>query len=639
MKVLNIAILPFVAAIALMGCGGGGGGGGGGFPVVGLGAGTGTGTGASTGTGGTGTGTSTGSAPAGDVVGADGNVDAAAYKAMAAQMSKDGGIAYRFGPASGVANAGLPSYPQPASKALTGPYTTASFTTYYQVGGPQSSTFNDFSANQAQALFVADNPAAGPGAGGIGVTRIETLAMRENTFTQSPGLSWTTAAFGLDDPSAQEYGVRGPVAAGRCYGRPGWCYNSLVAFQNGLIGTAGSNTSNDPSAVQLDAGLVPTAVAVTNGGEFGFVTVWDTVNVRGRLAVLALSERNRPTWKGLVIPGIPNEGAWGFLKVIGYVDLPDMKAPTDVSVSTGLDPEGMHRIYLPGQTNFVDSTQVDLRTEAVRQTFADGATNANTYARAGIAVVTSKSERKVSFVDLKPLFAYYRSTYFTANDRTSFDNAVNNLGPAANQWPRTFSAAPSQTPTVIKTVALAARPTAVKVSLSGTQRAWVATEDGVLHIYNVGEYTGSGNATPATIAELGTVPVGKNPTHIAYDKQGDTANSVIVVSRGERKIDWVSFSGNGGSITRTLRDTRLVDPVAAEDNDNHGTTAPLLTVADYGGKQIANYRYGSVVFISNPGGACPPPSGCGLSGGQPFEFGGAFTLPGRPFLVSGANVI
>ncbi len=565
---------------------------------------------------------------------------------MAAQFSQDAGIAYRYG-ASGTGS-NVPTWPKLADNALPASYNNGGTKSYWQIGGPMDSSVNDYSTNVAQAAFVADNPAVH-----LGVADLETLAMRENTFTQSPGLTWTYAGVpggGLNEVNALAYKAAGkdasaPTALGRCYGRPSWCVNSIMAFQNGLLGTAGSNTAGSQNTAQLDAGNVPTAVAVTNSGEFALVTVWDTANVRGRVAVVALSEKGTRNWGGAARPGLPNFGNWGFMKIIGYVDLPGMAAPTDISVTTGVHTESMHRLFTSAGQDFITSDDIDLSNESLRQTFAPGGVNTDSFAQAGVAVVTSKSERKVSFIDLKPLFAYYRSMYF--GSRSNFDKTAT-VGQGASQWPYAFSAAASQVPTVIKTVALANRPTAVKVNVSGgVNRAWIATEDGTLHFYSLGDYAFGGNASPDAIRETGSVAVGKNPTHIAYWKQDATKpeqgtdainTGVIVVSRGERKIDWVNFSpdNNGGSILRTLRDSRLVDPVSAEDNDNHGTESHLLTVADYSGKQIANYRYGPVVYHTNRSGTCAPPSGCGMAG--QFQFGGALALPGKAFQVTGANV-
>ena len=76
-----------------------------------------------------------------------------------------------------------------------------------------------------------------------------------------------------------------------------------------------------------------------------------------------------------------------------------------------------------------------------------------------------------------------------------------------------------------------------------------------------------------------------------------------MTSRGDRKISWVRFAGDGnsGSVVRTLQDTRLVDPIAVEDTDNHSTESYVLSVADYGGKAVRNYRYGPVILHNYAG--------------------------------------
>ena len=126
-----------------------------------------------------------------------------------------------------------------------------------------------------------------------------------------------------------------------------------------------------------------------------------------------------------------------------------------------------------------------------------------------MAVVVSKSEQKVAFVDLKPLFQYYQSMYFGSDADYS---ATTNLGQGDSQWPRTFAAAPQQTPTVIKTMSLSSRPTAVKAYLWGAnKRAWVATQDGKLRIFNLGDYPTTGTGSAASITEGGSVEVGAQP--------------------------------------------------------------------------------------------------------------------------------
>jgi hypothetical protein len=222
------------------------------------------------------------------------------------------------------------------------------------------------------------------------------------------------------------------------------------------------------------------------------------------------------------------------------------------------------------------------------------------------------------------------------------------LGQADNQWPYTFTQQPSQVPTVAKTISLDQRPTAVKTSVfGGPSRAWVATQDGTLHIYSLDGYANGGSApAPAASAltEVGTVTgIGRNPTSIADSKgepSSNTQTQVLVNSRTDRKISWVRFAANGnsGSIVRTLQDTRLADPIAIEDADNFATTGFVVSVADYAGKALRNYRYGPVVFTD--GKACATTSSCPVTptGNVAIEYGGAMAFEGKPFQLKTGNV-
>src|SRR5437868_1503075 len=344
-----------------------------------------------------------------------------------------------------------------------------------------------------------------------------------------------------------------------------------------------------------------------------------------------------------------NVGVIAFMKILGYVDLPGMTAPTEISVTTGMDqwgtllPDGVflgYRTPLTSQTN--------------RQSFLSGGSNYGRYPKSGVAVVISKSEQKAAFIDLKPLFTYVNSVYF-GGDLATFTSRMASLGQADDQWPYTFAQQPSQMPTVEKTVSLSGRPTAVKTSLYGSAtRAWIATQDGTMHIYSLDGYASGGAApapSPNAFTEVGTVTgLGRNPTSIATSKAEPTNTSssnidplsqqVLVSSRGDRKISWVRFAANGnsGSIVRTLQDTRMIDPISIEDADNFANSNNIVSVADYAGKAIRNYRYGPVIFID--GKACPAPNGCPVTptGSISAEYGGAMALPGKPFHLKTANV-
>ncbi len=582
---------------------------------------------------------------------------------MAPQLSKDAGVDYRYGPSAaayGVSDAGLPTLFKRGDTKLGG--AAPSYEFFWQVGGPATGNAGAYSTNQANALFVADNPAAS--IGGIGVTDFQVTGYMYNTFAQSPQLSWTVTATpggGLDSLNARAYKAAGivgsdPIAMARCEGRPGFCSQAVVAFQNGVIGTVGSNTANNDTTVKLPANKVPTGIAMTNDSEFALVTVWDTTSLKGQVAVVALAglcdgcdPYNNGTngkrayydwwheWMA-AYPGLPNMGNIAFMKILGYVDLPGMSTPSDIAVTTGLDQ--FQTIQVGGNFMGLDNTPLT----STWQSFANGGANYGRYAKGGVAVVTSKSEQKVAFVDLKPLFSYINSMYFSGNV-----GATSNLGQADNQWPYTFANQPSQTPTVIKTVSLGVKPTAVKTTISGNAaRAWVATQDGTLHIFSLGGYApGGAVASPvaSAIAEVGSVSgIGRNPTSLATSKGEPGASvdalnqQVIVASRGDRKISWVRFSGNTGSIVRTLQDARLKDPIAVEDSDNFANSGYVLSVADYADKTIKNFRYGPVIF--SEGGACPAPNGCAVqpTGGVAIEYGGALALPGKPFQITTANV-
>ncbi|VWX59441.1 conserved hypothetical protein [Burkholderiales bacterium 8X] len=695
--VYESALLAAVAAATLTACGGGGGGSGGGgggfggFGATDLSAVTTTAAVAPSTTGSAGSAgtTSTGVvAPAGSpavvnsVVDGAGTVSAAAYKATASQMSKDGGLNYRYGPSAATYNAstaGVPTLFKRTDNVSRCNGSGQNCLTTWQVGGPRvpgdgvnnPGSSGLYSTNQANVTFVADNPAVRVGVGDLQVSAFEL-----NTFSQSPQLPWQNQAAansngGLDSFTIAQYKVDGqlstdgesrPVAAARCGGRVGFCSSSVVAFQNGLLGTAGSNTAHNRATVKLAANKVPTSIAMTNNSEFALVTVWDTAAVKGQLAVVALAglcdgcTPGGPTYEWWneweqTYPGLPNMGNIAFMKVLGYVDLPDMKAPTEVAVTTGLD----QFATVAGGGAFIGRQMTPLTDGNKRGTFAAGGANNGRYAKAGVAVVVSKEEQKVTFVDLKPLFNYVNNVYFGSGSTSTFTN----LGQADNQWPHTFANAPQQMPTVIKTVTLDQRPTAVRTTVYGSPaRAWVATQESgaaqaSVRIFDLGGYaSGSSGATgsAAQIAEKGRVAVGRNPTSLAISK-GEPNDSniesinrqVIVTSRGDRKVQWVRFAadGNSGSVVRELRDSRLVDPIAAEDIDNFANVGNTMSVADYDGKKLANYRYGPVIFADRGSQwACQPPGGCPVqgTGGVDLEFGGSFAFQGKPFHINASNV-
>ena len=394
------------------------------------------------------------------------------------------------------------------------------------------------------------------------------------------------------------------------------------------------------ASVKLPANKVPTGMAITNTSEYALVTVWDTTALKGQVAVISLAglcnncdpyNQNggnatgiRDTkydrwydwwheWMG-VYPGLPNMGNIAFMKVLGYIDLPGMKAPTEIAVTTGFD---QFQTALPekngdfmGQTNspLTDAGQArELhRFRQQRQPLRQGGRGGRDL-QVGAEGGLHRPEAAVQLRQQRLL-------------RQRVRRSSTNLGQADNQWPYTFANKPQQTPTVIKTVALDDRPTAVKTTLFGNvHRAWIATQDGTLRIYGLGNVPdrhhrhGRRREGPCR-GRARTRPRWRSRRASRTTRSIEPLNQqVLVASRGDRKVQWVRFASNGnsGSVVRTLQDSRIIDPIAVEDADNFASDNMVLSIADYTGKAVSNYRYGPVIFANRGGSwACQPPGGC-----------------------------
>jgi hypothetical protein len=104
-----------------------------------------------------------------------------------------------------------------------------------------------------------------------------------------------------------------------------------------------------------------------------------------------------------------------------------------------------------------------------------------------------------------------------------------------------------------------------------------------------------------------------------------------VCSRGDREIDFVTVSGTTSTVYRRLRDSRLVDPVALDPCER----APLISVGDFRGRQVVNYRY-----APTPDDHMNPRHsfGVGPEGKDDVECGGVMAFPGLVYAVDTANV-
>lgn len=530
------------------------------------------------------------------------------------------GMRRRFGPESTEGASKVPLLYQPPSKPCPPARNNGGMT--YEIGGPPTQDAGDFSSTQAQVVYVGDS--------GPGVDRVLILDMQNRCLSEKPEPPWWGGF--RPEPAVFEWRKKGatpaaPVAIAR--GLSAWSNHAVLVYGNGWVTTAGTATSQGTHPVlKLPPGKIPTALAVTPRNEMALVTVIDVKEKKGQLAVIAL-EACAPgfahDWHQR-FPLMPNQGSFSDLKLLGFVDLP-VRAPSAVSAST----DGGGR--LSGRDGNIGLPRdLDLNDAGVRAGFAKGG-NAGYVASAGYAVVVSRDENQAVFVDLQPLLASVRKAYF--EDEALFAQ-TRDLGPKPGQWPPAFDAAPASRPLVVATVDVP-RPSSVLARPGGGEhaRAFVGCEAGEILSFKVGGLATGAAATPEAVVPAGKAEVGKNPVWLAHKgSPGGADFGFIAVSRVERALQWVKFGAADGQVTRELRDRRLVDPVYAEISDTHGIEMQLVTVADFRGRKIVNYRCSPVVFATNGGARY----GCGPKGTDEFECGGAMPVPGYPIAVCGSNV-
>jgi hypothetical protein len=71
-----------------------------------------------------------------------------------------------------------------------------------------------------------------------------------------------------------------------------------------------------------------------------------------------------------------------------------------------------------------------------------------------------------------------------------------------------------------------------------------------------------------------------------------------------------------------------------EVSDTHGIETALISVTDFKGRQLLNYRYSQLVWATQGG----QKFGMGAEGKDKFECGGTLDFPGEPFCISASNV-
>jgi len=497
----------------------------------------------------------------------------------------------------------------------------------WQIGGPWTREGGDYSSTQGQILYVPDP-------GFFPVDRVTIIEWSNGCFAEAPLAPWHGGF--RPEPASKRWiqaatngEVGMPIAMARGMGN--WANNGLAIFSSGLVAAGGTVTARGLEPTwQFPPNKHPTAISITNKSEFALVTLYDTEKRMGQVAVLSLRAGGKKIgfvheWQDDHAWSRPNVGLLTEMKLLGYIDLPGIEFPTGVcAVGNNVINRMEGR---DGNAGIL--REYDMAKQADRDVFFKGS-NANYGSTAGFAVVIGKYENKAAFIDLEPLFRKVREMSFTTQE--NYDKASDSgLGP--KQWPYTFEADPSWKPPLVKVVDVP-QPTAVIASLAGgaKARAFIASEDGKVGVYTVGGLATGGPAAPEEIARVGEVQVGRNPTCLTYQK--GSLDTFLAVSRGDREIAWIKCSESDAQVIRRLRDARLLDPVFVEVSDTHGIETPLLTAADFAGRKIINYRYGTLVFVTQGGATF----GMGPDGKDEFECGGILEFPGSPFSISATNV-
>ncbi|UYZ63627.1 RICIN domain-containing protein [Hymenobacter weizhouensis] len=594
------------------------------------------------------------------ILNANGSINWSEYENIAANYNRPSSIDYRYGPKysdfHAASSPSIPTLPQPYASGMFGD--VAAY-------GNKPATWEWF-AMSGQLLFAPEATAPAEAQRGAATMRNGSVYLTHGTpeYLFDLRALWTPdfangynniPEDAFEEPAWQAAlsGASGPpVATVRAHGPNN--VTGYLLFQNGLVGATGTGNdgyfqSGGPlhrPFVRLGAGKVPTGGAVTQGNEWLLVTVWDAAQRKGQLAVIAI--------KGRVVAqetqyhwGFPNWPTITGMKLLGYVDLP-MAAPTSVSAA------GDYNNASSGRGNR-ENVGFDLSSQQERDYWYNWNYGCGGFCggewkktpRAGYAIVASRSENKVVFVDLQPLLSYHRQMYFTS--AANYDQTKNE-GPADNQWPYTFAQVPRQMPTVAQTLTVP-QPTAVAAGTGSTtayerrddgviygqgytfhENAYVASLDGTVRMYKVGDLITPASGTSSVGAPFKTFAVGKNPTHIDYGFQGDVGSDLFISCRGDRAVYWALHNG---TVRASLQDGRLQDPVhvAVSHFGRYQYGTGILTVLDYTGRQVVNYRYmrdlpdSPKVPLANP------------QANPFFEFGYATPVPGWPFMYSLTEVI
>lgn len=496
----------------------------------------------------------------------------------------------------------------------------------YQFGTPVADP-GGYWTTEGQVLYVPDKP------NDHGVDRIDIASYGHHCLQLKPEPAW----WGGSRPEPGVLQKSWPQAAGGPIGKPfaierSYCSfseNGYMLFTSGLIGAGAVNNVYVYPCFLFPRHKVPTAIALTSKNEFLLVTIWDTQETKGQVAVLALGG----TEKGRTAFCLPSWGINEHIKLLGYVDLPGVAAPSDISATS-----------FAGWGSPVRSTEYLIEDLKDREKRFKG----DEISRSGCAVVISRAESKAVFIDLLPLLQGVREMCFTT--QANADKAKN-AGLDPKQWPFAFDVEPRYKPVVLSVVDVP-HPTAVRLSPWNVHdrrpvMAVIACLDGRLYAYEVTGLTSEKPHGPQEIKPMCVGQAGRNPCCIAYQRYADPFRKAtqgsdvggwfainftfLVCCRGDREVDWVEITPKGAEVYRRLRDSRILDPVDCQQTRiNSPDGAYIVTVADFRGRKLLNYRVGNASID----GTTIPIS----DGKSEVEFTGAMEFPGYVFHVNSDNV-
>ncbi|RRR97295.1 hypothetical protein [Glycomyces terrestris] len=166
--------------------------------------------------------------------------------------------------------------------------------------------------------------------------------------------------------------------------------HSVIAFSSGVVATAGISGAQGGTCLLLPDGQVPTDVALTDGNELALVTTWNPASQTGSLVVIAMGDKSgsySSSWSESY-PGLPNPGHFASAQIVGTVALP-FSAPT--SVDAWSDSSG---------------------SLAIERGTVEDAAHRDTVATAGYAVVGDLSASQVAVVDLASTLQGLAAQYY-----------------------------------------------------------------------------------------------------------------------------------------------------------------------------------------------------------------------------------